>query len=268
MTTTALRHTALLAAGLILLAAGDAASQARRPAADIGVAAVVQNQVDGTLGGTVRRISQAAAVFQDEQIKTAGNAKTQLLFKDETVLTIGPSSELTLDRFVYDNAAGTRDMVLNLSKGVFRFVSGSVNSQAYTLRTPTTSIGVRGTIFDVIVEDDGTTWVILREGAVDLRGQAGLAQRIDRAGLASSVARAAAPTPPAPPPPAIARKAAAVASVSSGGAQSAEGGPTDIQGLTCGVLPCRDFGAIIKDRCPRESSSQSSSSSSVARLCP
>ena len=82
-----------------------------------------------------------------EIIKTGAASSAQLLFVDQTTLLVGATSEVKLDRFVYDPARGNGQVMMNAGKGVFRFVSGAQNSKSYQINTPVATIGVRGTVF-------------------------------------------------------------------------------------------------------------------------
>ena len=128
---------------------------AQTQTADIGVAATVVNKVEGTVGPQTTAKKTGDRVFQNELIRTGSESKGQLLFRDETSLTIGPESEVKLDQFVY-NPQGTSTVSLNATKGVFRFISGSLPSQAYEIKTPAATIGVRGTIINILLLIDGT----------------------------------------------------------------------------------------------------------------
>lgn len=195
-----LKHSLLAGAALLLLATGPARAAPDTPM--IGVAALVQNSVTGALQDRVRTIKARDNVFFNEKISTGADGKTQFLFIDETVLSLGPESELTLDSMVYDPQTGTGTMVVNMSKGFLRFVSGALPSQSYRLNTPTTVIGVRGTIFDLIVQPGGQTTVVVEEGAVDMTAAASGRSVTVPAGKAATVqVNAAQPTRPAPPMP-------------------------------------------------------------------
>src|SRR5690606_1025678 len=61
----------------------------------------------------------------------------------------------------------------NLLRGAFRFITGLARKGDYRLRTPSASITVRGTIFDIYVDTDGGTWLLLREGSVNICDTAG-----------------------------------------------------------------------------------------------
>ncbi|MDF3074663.1 MAG: hypothetical protein K0S54_2330 [Alphaproteobacteria bacterium] len=137
-----------------------------QPAPNIGVAATVVDKMEGTVSTNKRVIGRGDKVYKDEVVETAERGKGQLLFLDETTLTVGPNSRVTLDRFVYDPSRSTGTVTMTAARGVFRFVSGSLPSQAYEIKTPAGSIGVRGTIFELICEADGTVIVRLLEGGI------------------------------------------------------------------------------------------------------
>ncbi|MBL8674667.1 MAG: FecR domain-containing protein [Rhodospirillales bacterium] len=175
-TRTGTKRAAALALGLALAASVDARAQGP---ADIGTAAAVVNKVTGSVSS--RDLRTGDRVHANEEIATAALSKGQIVFRDETSLTVGPDSRVTLDRFVYDPARGGSTASINAARGVFRFVSGNMPSQSYQVRTPAGTIGVRGTIFDLIVEADGTVVVQLIEGGLDIQAR-GRTVRMDRNG--------------------------------------------------------------------------------------
>ncbi|MGE0152504.1 MAG: FecR domain-containing protein [Reyranellaceae bacterium] len=150
-----------LAAAVTALATG---LSAQTQTADIGVAATVVNRVEGTVGTQTAAKKTGDRVFQNELIRTGAQSKGQLLFRDETSLTIGPESEVKLDQFVY-NPQGASSVTLNATKGVFRFISGSLPSQTYEIKTPAATIGVRGTIILIGLLPDGTAFFWNGEGS-------------------------------------------------------------------------------------------------------
>ena len=173
----------------------------------IGTAAVTVNKVKGTIETNIVNINNNDRVFQEEIIETDSNSTTQILFLDETVLTIGPESKLVLDEMVFDPNVTTGKVVMNAVKGLFTFVSGSLPSESYEINTPTTSIAVRGTRFDLFVSRKGASTVILRRGAIDVKNRvAGVTRRISKKGLATRVnTKRSNPTLPAPPSPELER---------------------------------------------------------------
>lgn len=165
-------RTILIAATLAAAMTAGATAPSAQTASDIGVAATVINRVEGTVGQQTSAKKTGDRVFQEELIRTGDSSKGQLLFRDETSLTIGPESEVRLDRFVY-NPQGSSTVTLNATRGVFRFISGSLPSQAYEIKTPAATIGVRGTIINILLLLDGTAVFQNGEGsfvATTLRG--------------------------------------------------------------------------------------------------
>lgn len=153
-----------LLACCLLLGAAAAPSQA----AQIGVASAARNDVSGTIGGKRRVISVGAGVFQDEVIATGPDSSAQLLFRDETSLTVGPSSRIALDRFVYNPQTRTGDVVIRAGVGAFRFVTGSARPQSYRIVTPAATIGIRGTILEGYIDVVGNLLVVVVEGSISL----------------------------------------------------------------------------------------------------
>lgn len=136
----------------------------------IGVASAVRNDVSGTQGGARRTLSNGSDVSANERIRTGQQSTAQLLFLDQTALSVGAQSEVVLDRFVYDPNAGNGKVVINAGVGAFRFVSGAQKSNAYEIRTPVATIGVRGTVIHWIVKQvsPGVYWAVffVRQGQI------------------------------------------------------------------------------------------------------
>ncbi len=118
----------------------------------IGTAAAAENQVEAVIGGLTQPLAQGSDVFQDQLVRTGDMGKAQLRFLDQTDLSVGPKSEVKLDRFVYNPDRRIGTVVLQANLGLFRFVTGSLDSKSYTIETPYASIGVRGTAFNLLVE--------------------------------------------------------------------------------------------------------------------
>jgi len=152
------------ALGFFALFPGHALAQSE---ARIGAAAAVRNQVTASFAsGEQRPLATGNPVFQNQTIATGPNSVAQLLFTDQTTLSIGQRSQVTLDRYVYDPSRSSgAGAVVSMARGAMRFVSGTQNPASYEVRTPVASIGVRGTIVDLLLLD-GRMFGILDEGRV------------------------------------------------------------------------------------------------------
>jgi outer membrane immunogenic protein len=132
---------------------------------NIGSAAQVERNVSGTFGGRTRTLAAGDGVVSNENIKTDNASNAQLQFLDQTTLTIGPTSSVILDRFVYNPDRTARDGTVQMTLGAARWVGGTNQSDAYKVQTPHAVIGVRGTVFDLLVENYRTI-VVLRRGTI------------------------------------------------------------------------------------------------------
>ena len=136
------------------LALGLATLFALRPTvgvADIGAgsATVVQNHVEGVVSGQTQTLASGSAIYTDELLRTGQNSIAELQFLDSTKLSVGPTSEIRLDKFVYDpQKAGAGALVLQATRGSYRFVTGMQDHENYSIKTPYATLGVRGTVVD------------------------------------------------------------------------------------------------------------------------
>ena len=117
---------------------------------NIGGAEIVVNQVKGNLAsGGVVHVLQGDAVYRDEGVRTDPDSTTKLVLRDKTVLTVGPSSFVKLDRFVYAGEGLSGAIAVNVVKGALTFATGNAAKHSYAITTPTAALGVRGTIFRI-----------------------------------------------------------------------------------------------------------------------
>src|SRR5215831_7172480 len=147
------------------LTSGIAGLPAKVSAADerIGVAAVVRNTVS-QLEPRVTRIAKGDEVVRNEVVRTEADSDARLVFRDDTKLSLGPGSTLKLDRTVFDDPKAG-DIAIKLTLGAFRFVTGNSNKEAYEIKTPIATMGVRGTTLDILVKKRQNI-IVLRAGKV------------------------------------------------------------------------------------------------------
>ena len=149
------------AALLSLLSSGTALAQT-----NIGSAVLVEREVSGTFAGQTRSLAIGDGVVSNETIKTASASSARLQFLDQTNLTIGPTSSVALDHFVYNPSGSAVGGTVEMAIGAARWVgSGTQSDEAYKVKTPHAVIGVRGTVFDLVVEIRRTI-VTLRQGTI------------------------------------------------------------------------------------------------------
>ncbi len=149
------------------------------PGDAIGSAVSVVNQVTGEFRDDRRHLTTGDDVVQEEVIAAGADSIAELMLRDQTKLAIGPGARMTLDRFIYDANKTSGAIVLNLIKGGFRFITGVAAKPFYAIRTPVAAITVRGTIFDVYIEERGPVWLLLHEGSIRVCNTRGECKSLD-----------------------------------------------------------------------------------------
>ena len=142
----------------------------------VGNASIVVKTVTGTIEDNVAKIRLQDDLYHNELIETFEDSATEILFLDETTISLGPKSSIVLDEFVYDPDPSNSSFVLTITEGALRFTSGVLPSEAYKIHTPVATIGIRGTIIDLVVDretrNDGTVHTSVNlsvvEGEADL----------------------------------------------------------------------------------------------------
>ena len=155
---------ATAAAGL-----GLGAARAEAPDDDgIGSVSDIVNYGWGTVAPDPRdEIDFEDSVYMSELIETGDESAIIIHFSDGSKLTVGENAKITIDKYVYDPAAKNGSQAVTLTKGAFRFLSGTIPKENVKIQTPTVTIGIRGTelIFDV--DDDGQTEMSTVAGEAD-----------------------------------------------------------------------------------------------------
>lgn len=159
---------AILLLAILLFPQSSFPARANDPAREIGTAVVVKHDVIARLDDNNRDLAEGGRVHRTELLVTGDDALAEVKLDDDTKMAIGPNAELKLDDFVIGKSEGVTTIGVNFAKGTFRFITGSEKKEAYKIETPSATIGVRGTVFDVYVDGSGETLVLLHEGEVDI----------------------------------------------------------------------------------------------------
>jgi hypothetical protein len=189
---------ALLVGAAVLGLFSTAQAQGR-----IGVTQSIQNNPVGKPPGGLDRVLRVGTDVQaNEIISTAADDRAHLVFLDGTTLTIGPSSSMTIDKFVYDPTTQKGELAVNATKGVFRIIGGRISkTSTIAVTTPSATMGIRGgiAVFGVIApsatDSGGTTSILVYGNSLTVTA-GGVTQTITVPGL--SVTTATGGTPGAP----------------------------------------------------------------------
>ncbi|MEZ0233072.1 MAG: FecR domain-containing protein [Methylophilaceae bacterium] len=91
-----------------------------------------------------------------DEIVTGPNSSAGITMQDDTLMSMGPNSRLALNQYAYDPVTNEGKLDASLIKGALRFISGIIGKtspRSVAIRTPVSTIGIRGTDFIVEVPD-------------------------------------------------------------------------------------------------------------------
>ena len=185
----------LLAVSVILAPAAGARQTG------VGTTAASNTDTKGTPPRmATRNLFIGTDIFFEERIETSKTGQAQLLFLDESALTIAANSDVVLDKFIYDPKTSKGELALSIGAGLFRYVGGRISkTTAVTIKTPTATIGIRGGIVIIKVEPGtGATGAAFLFGKeMTVTNLSGVTRRVTRPGFGIDVASLVAP-PSAP----------------------------------------------------------------------
>lgn len=203
---------AVLAAALLLLAFDAGAG--------IGVVSDVKGTACAIERGKQRLPGDKGAAIESMDTYVTGGCVSNITFKDDTKVKVTENSRLLIDDFVFDpKKSDAGKLALKVGIGTVRYASGQIaknNPQRVDIKTPSATIAVRGTDFNMIVDESGQSLVVLvpsckegqkvkeyeleenhcKVGKIDVTTLAGTVS-LDKAFEATYVVNSA--TPPTPP---------------------------------------------------------------------
>ena len=218
-----------VASMLLPLIAGAALAQER-----VGVNSAVNPEALGAPPGqTVRRLVIGQDVIFNEHITTGAEGQTQLLFLDESAMTVGPNSDLTIDQFVYDPKSGAGKLAMSTTRGLLRYVGGKLSKQdqAVTVRTTTATLAVRGGAFLI----NNNEFIFIYGDGLSVTGKNGVPELLYRPSYAIRVNPDGTLSQPYPVPPGELIALLNRLNGRSGGSGGATIIPTDVNAVRSGI---------------------------------
>ena len=120
------------------------------------------------------KLENGSKIFYGDTIISDSQSNAQILFLDQTVLTLGSDTELTIDEFIYDPESHEGSFVSNVKSGTVKFITGQIsnkNPDNLEVKMPSGTLGARGTEFVVLSEsNDKSTVVLLGPGPANSLG--------------------------------------------------------------------------------------------------
>jgi hypothetical protein len=145
-----------------VLGAGIALALLNGPAAAAGEAGtikIIKGNVSIDRAGKRAPVTVGDRVMSADRVITGADSAVGITLRDNTRLTAGPNSVVSLDKYSFDSTTHAGELDASVKKGTLSVVSGKLAAAApekVSFRTPTATLGVRGTDFVIEVTDRGT----------------------------------------------------------------------------------------------------------------
>ena len=105
----------------------------------------------------------ASDIFSFDTVRT-GNGRMAVEFLDSTVLKLTEHSRVVIDEYIFDPDPSKSKLALNMASGTARFITGKlgrIDKKNILIKTPSATIGIRGTDFTTTVDELGQSLIIL-----------------------------------------------------------------------------------------------------------
>lgn len=106
-------------------------------------------------GQNPRNLSVGAALYQGDSLRTGADGIAVIGFRDRTAASVNPNTVIRIDSYVYDQPQVNDNFGVSLLKGGLRLFTGLIGKKeprAFSVRTLTATVGIRGTGIDISCE--------------------------------------------------------------------------------------------------------------------
>jgi hypothetical protein len=101
-------------------------------------------------------VREGMHLFANDILQTSADGRLGVIFQDGTRISLGPRTEVKIDRFIYEPAGSRLALLLRIARGVMVYVSGKISQlspESVGVETPTCVIGLRGTYFAISIDE-------------------------------------------------------------------------------------------------------------------
>lgn len=121
---------------------------------------------------TKRSLQRRSKVFVGDTLATGPKGRAQIRFIDGAVVSLRPDTELNIKKYRYGKSKADEGSIMTLLKGGFRTITGAIGKEKYKMMTPMATIGIRGTHYEAVINND-QLFVALWDGGVTVSNNAG-----------------------------------------------------------------------------------------------
>ena len=135
---------------VILLAGVSTGVLAQEAPNSVGMVKNVSGNAHVVRDGRSLAATPGFELFLGDRVTTDSNGSMGIMLRDETALSLGASTDTSIEQFVFEPRENKLGMVLRVGRGIFCYLSGRIAKLApgsVRIETPVATLGVRGTYF-------------------------------------------------------------------------------------------------------------------------
>lgn len=124
-------------------------------AKDVATVTGVNGKATIERNGTQIEVVLGVTLQEKDSVITNKNAKVQIIFKDETIVTIGKNSNFSISEYLFEDGAEP-SAKFSMLKGAMRTITGKIGKIApekFKVTAKTATIGIRGTNFSINITE-------------------------------------------------------------------------------------------------------------------
>jgi hypothetical protein len=114
----------------------------------VGSIKTIEGDVIVLRGGQSLHANIGMPIFQGDIIQTPPSGSVGIIFRDDSIISMGPESKIDITEYVFEPRDEKFSMFIKMIKGTFVYISGAIgrlSPDAIKLETPSSIIAVRGT---------------------------------------------------------------------------------------------------------------------------
>jgi hypothetical protein len=122
----------------------------------IGVVKTKSGEAYVLRAGTKQTLQIGDKLRERDTLETDKEATLGVILRDDTVISLGPETRISVDSFIFDPAEGRLGIATSMTKGTVAYLAGKIVKlapESARFETPLATLGIRGTRFVAGVQD-------------------------------------------------------------------------------------------------------------------
>jgi hypothetical protein len=114
----------------------------------VGFVKSVEGQASVVRSGESTDAKAGMEIKMGDVLKTGADGSVGLIFSDDTIVSMGPRTELAVEAYLFEPLEGKLAFIARILRGTVSYLSGQIaklSPESVKLVTPAATIGVRGT---------------------------------------------------------------------------------------------------------------------------